>query len=133
MEQQQAERQKRVLVADDDSDVGALLKLVLAPLADVTLVGDAEAALELVASQPPFDAIVSDFMLPGINGLEFVQRLRREEATGRVPFLMISGHGPIARDRARAAGCDAFLDKPFTLDQLRSAIRALLVPTARCA
>jgi len=133
MEQQQAERQKRVLVADDDSDVGALLKLVLAPLADVTLVADAEAALELVASQPPFDAIVSDFMLPGINGLEFVQRVRRDEAAGHVPILMISGHGRVVSDRARAAGCDAFLDKPFTLEQLRSAVRALLVPAARCA
>ena len=128
------ERPKRVLVADDDADVCALLELVLAPLADVTTVHDAEAALSLLATQPAYDAIVSDFMLPGINGVEFVERVRRDEHVASVPILMISGHGEInVGDRARAAGVDAFLDKPFTLVQLRATIRALLVPSVRFA
>jgi CheY-like chemotaxis protein len=123
-----AQSPKRVLVADDDSDVCALLEVVLGPIAHVTTVSDAESALALLASEPPFDAIVSDFMLPGINGLEFVQRVRSDEQERRTPILMISGHGRIASDHARAAGCDAFLDKPFTLAQLRSTIGSLLAP-----
>jgi CheY-like chemotaxis protein len=120
-------RPKRVLVADDDEDVCALLRAVLAPLAVVTTVGDAEAALALVAAEPPFDAIISDFMLPGITGLEFVKRVRDEECAYRVPILMISGHGACeVGERARAAGADAFLDKPFTLAQLRAVVRHLL-------
>jgi two-component system phosphate regulon response regulator PhoB len=126
-------RQKRVLVADDDAAVCALLELVLTPIADVTTVGDAETALALLATQPPFDAIVSDFMLPGINGLEFVQRVRSDESDGHVPILMISGHGNLVSASAREVGCDAFLDKPFTLAQLRATVRMLLGPSVTFA
>ncbi|MBD5633390.1 MAG: response regulator [Candidatus Eremiobacteraeota bacterium] len=129
----QSERPKRVLVADDDVAVCALLELVLTPMADVTTVNDAESALEALATQPPFDAIVSDFMLPGISGLEFVARVRSDEQDAHVPILMISGHGRLVGDSARAAGCDAFLDKPFTLAQLRATIGALLGPKVRFA
>ncbi len=124
---EQGELPKRVLVADDDADICALLRAVLAPLADVTTVGDAESALELLAAQPPYDAIISDFMLPGITGLEFVKRVRDDEHASHVPILMISGHGSWeVGERAREAGADAFLDKPFTLAQLRAAVRHLL-------
>ena len=121
-------RPRRVLVADDDTDVCALLEVALAPLAAVTTVHDAETALELVASEPAYDVIVSDFMLPGIDGVEFVQRVRHGSWSPDVSILMISGHGDdVVGERARAAGVDAFLDKPFTLSQLRAEVRKLLV------
>ena len=112
----------------------ALLALVLKPVCDVVAVHDAETALGLLAEGSAFDVIISDFMLPGISGLEFVQRVRHEQ-TARTPILMISGHGAIVSDRARAAGVDAFLDKPFTLSQLRTTLLALLdnTPITRCA
>jgi CheY-like chemotaxis protein len=135
MEPQRPEnaRPKRVLVADDDDAVCALLELVLTPFAVVTTVSDAETALAVLAAEPPFDAIVSDFMLPGINGLEFVQRVRSDESDGHVPILMISGHGQLVSQSARDVGCDAFLDKPFTLAQLRSTVRSLLGATVSFA
>ena len=133
MESQPQERRGRILVADDDTAVCALLRVVLTPIADVTLANDAESALAILAEQPRFDAIVSDFMLPGINGLEFVARVRGAEHGEHVPILMISGHGRSVYDSAREAGCDAFLDKPFTLEQLRATMRALLGPTLRVA
>ena len=115
------------MVADDDVAVCSLLKLVLKSMASVTAVEDAETAFELLQREPPFDAIVSDFMLPGISGLEFVSRLRAEPRTRATPIVMISGHERHAIDeRARAAGADAFLYKPFTLAQLRSTIGDLL-------
>ena len=125
---------KRVLIADDDADVCALLEVVLGPLADVTTVPDAESALALLATQPAYDVIVSDFMLPGINGLEFVERIRSDKSVGAVAILMISGHGSQnVGERAREAGVDAFLDKPFTLAQLRATIGSLLMPRVRYA
>jgi CheY-like chemotaxis protein len=125
---------RRALVADDDGDVCALLTLVLAPVCDVTAVHDAEAALRLLADGVLFDVIISDFMLPGISGLEFVQRVRCNQGS-RTPILMISGHGQIVSDRARAAGADAFLDKPFTLSQLRATLSRLVQagPVSNCA
>jgi CheY-like chemotaxis protein len=125
---------KRVLVADDDVDVCTLLELVLAPFGDVTTVHDAEAALTALEAEPAFDVIVSDFNLPGINGLEFVERVRHGSHCAGVPILMISGHGAgHVGERARAAGVDAFLDKPFTLSQLRAAVTSLLLPRVRYA
>ncbi len=122
------------MVADDDQEVCALLQIVLAPLARVTVVHDAESALDLLASEKPYDVIISDFMLPGIDGLEFVERVRSDAHAGRVPILMISGHGALGvGERARAAGADAFLDKPFTLAQLRSTIGMLLGPHVQYA
>ncbi len=118
---------RRALVADDDGDVCALLTLVLAPECEVTAVHDAETALGLLANGACFDVIISDFMLPGISGLEFVERVRHDQST-RTPILMMSGHGQIISERARQAGVDAFLDKPFTLSQLRATLRSLLAP-----
>ena len=122
-----ARRPKRVLIADDDTDVCTLLARVLVPLCHVTMVHDAEAALAVLASDQPFDMIISDFMLPGITGLEFVSRVRSDERSTRTPILMISGHDPAdIGDLARQAGADAFLNKPFTLRQLRRAVSDLL-------
>ena len=117
---------QRVLVADDAA-VCSLLALALRPYALVTAVHDAESALALLAKEP-FDAIISDFMLPGISGLEFVRRVRAGEAVEKkTPILMISGHDRATIDlRAREAGADAFLNKPFTLAQLRHTIGFLL-------
>ncbi len=134
MELTQASERRRALIADDDGDVCALLTLVLKPVCDVVAVHDAETALGLLAEGFAFDVIISDFMLPGISGLEFVQRVRNDQAKN-TPILMISGHGAIVSDRARAVGVDAFLDKPFTLSQLRATLLALLdgSPVIRCA
>lgn len=128
------EPRRRALVADDDGDVCALLTLALKPVCDVTAVHDAEAALRLLADGNAFDVIISDFMLPGISGIEFVQRVRHGQAA-RTPILMISGHGQIVCERARAAGADAFLDKPFTLSQLKTTLDSLLAssPISHCA
>jgi two-component system phosphate regulon response regulator PhoB len=124
-----AGREKQVLIADDDRAVCALLARVLEPFAAITTVADAEAALEALAVRD-FDAVVSDFMLPGMTGLEFARRVRSEPRTRDIPILMISGHEPSAlRERACRAGVDAFLDKPFTLLQVRGAISALLLRT----
>jgi two-component system phosphate regulon response regulator PhoB len=131
--EQRSQRPKRVLVADDDAAVCELLQVVLTPLADVTVVNDAEAALEALASNGGCDAIVSDFMLPGINGVEFVQRVRKCERDPRIPILVISGHGSAVGDSAREAGADAFLDKPFALDELRAMVRGLLGARVRLA
>jgi CheY-like chemotaxis protein len=123
----------RVLLADDDQDVCTLLEAVLAPYCEVTAVADAESALECLEAQPPFDIIISDYMLPGITGLEFVARVRRG-GDERTPILMISGHGSLeVGDRAKAAGANAFLDKPFTLTQLKTTLGSLLQPHARIA
>jgi two-component system phosphate regulon response regulator PhoB len=93
----------------------------------MVMCNDAESALVAVDRQGPFDIIICDFMLPGISGIDLVERIRAKEGTRGVPILMISGHTNYAMDgRAKNAGANLFLNKPFTISQLRSAVTLLL-------
>ena len=118
----------RVLVADDDPDMRTLIATVLrGPVYEVVLCEDAESALVRSKDKKAYDIIVCDFMLPGMSGLELIQRLRSNPMTAKVPILMISAHTNYGMDdRAKAAGANHFLNKPFTLSQLRSALTGLL-------
>jgi CheY-like chemotaxis protein len=118
----------RVLVADDDPEICALIKTILAkgPY-QTTLCNDAESALVHIQQDDPYDILISDFMLPGISGLELVKTVRQDRATSRMPIVMISGHNNYAMDgRAKDAGANAFLNKPFTVSQLRTTVQQLL-------
>jgi CheY-like chemotaxis protein len=125
----------RVLVADDDPDMRTLMATVLrTPAYEVVLCGDAESALVRANDKKPYDVIISDFMLPGMSGLELIQRLRSNPMTAKVPILMISAHTNYGmEDRAKAAGANHFLNKPFTLSQLRSALSGLLASKSESA
>jgi CheY-like chemotaxis protein len=118
----------RILVADDDPEICTLIKTVLAkgPY-EVTACSDAESALVHMQQDARFDILISDFMLPGISGIELIAQVRQNSATARIPIVMISGHSNYLMDaRAKAAGANAFLNKPFSLTQLRSLVNELL-------
>jgi CheY-like chemotaxis protein len=116
----------RVLIAEDDPEIGSLLAAVLRATCAVTVVSEAEHALAVLASEPAFDLIISDYMLPGMSGLDFVARLRRAGAP-HTPVLMITGLATLGvGERALALGVDAFLCKPFSTHELRRAVDDLL-------
>ena len=119
----------RVLVADDDPAICTLIETVLkkGPYGIVTC-ADAESALVAVRREKTsFDLIICDFMLPGISGIDLIERLRTDSRTKDTPILMISGHTNYAMDgRARTAGANLFLNKPFTISQLRMSVMQLL-------
>jgi DNA-binding response OmpR family regulator len=117
----------RVLVADDDPEICTLIKTILRSASfEVQVCADAESALIHLQRDKAYDILISDFMLPGISGIELIQMVRSSPATARIPILMISGHSNYAMDaRAKSAGADHFLNKPFTLTQLRSTVTAL--------
>jgi DNA-binding response OmpR family regulator len=117
----------RVLVADDDPEICTLIKTILRSATfEVTVCPDAESALVNLQRGKGYDILISDFMLPGISGIELITMVRANPATAKIPILMISGHSNYAMDaRAKSAGADHFLNKPFTLSQLRSTVTAL--------
>ena len=118
----------RVLVADDDPEICTLVKTILGrgPY-DVTLCSDAESALVHIGKDDPYDILISDFMLPGISGIDLIAQVRQNRATSRMPVVLISGHNNYAMDdRAKSAGANAFLNKPFTAVQLRTVVQQLL-------
>lgn len=118
----------RVLVADDDPAICMLIETVLrrGPY-EIKTYADGESAMLAFDRDGPFDMMICDFMLPGISGLDLIERVRAH-ARGDVPILMISGHTTQVMDRAKVAGANVFLNKPFTLSQLRNAVATLLAP-----
>lgn len=114
-------RQMRVLVADDDVDVCLLISSAFRRRCVVIVAHDAEHALSIMAAEEPFDVIISDYMLPGVSGLEFISRVRSDPTRSSTPIIMISGYGTSVNG-AISAGANAFLSKPFTLEQLRSIV-----------
>ena len=125
----------RVLVADDDPEICTLIKTILSkgPY-EIVMCHDAESALVHIQRDAPYDILISDFMLPGMSGIELIGRVRQNAVTSRIPIVMISGHNNYAMDeRAKEAGANAFLNKPFTLAQLRSTVHQLLTDPLQSA
>ena len=103
----------RVLVADDDPEICTLIKTILRSASfEVEVCADAESALVHLQRDKPFDILISDFMLPGISGIELITMVRANLQTARLPILMISGHSNYAMDaRAKSAGADHFFEQ----------------------
>jgi two-component system response regulator MprA len=115
----------RVLVVDDDRAVRDALRRVLTLAGYEVQVADGGAeAIEAVVQSVP-DAVVLDVGMPGIDGLEVCERLRR--LGSRVPILMLTARVEIS-DRVAGldAGADDYLVKPFDNDELKARLRALL-------
>lgn len=91
---------------------------------DVINRGDHAAAALLTQT---YDLAILDLSLPGMDGLELLQRIRLQERTARVPVLILTARGT-AEDRVKGLnlGADDYLPKPFALAELEARIRALL-------
>jgi two-component system response regulator MprA len=114
----------RILVVEDDPRLAATLRRVLvAEGHDIELAGDGNDALRR-ARERPFDLVVLDIMLPGLDGISVCRRLR---AGGAVPILMLTALGGTAeRVRGLDSGADDYLVKPFAYEELLARTRALL-------
>src|SRR5207247_8591294 len=114
----------RILVVEDDPRLAATLDRVLAAEAyDVEVAGDSNEALRR-ARERPFDLVVLDIMLPGLDGIAVCKRLR---ATGPLPILLLTALGGTEeRVRGLDSGADDYLVKPFAYEELLARVRALL-------
>jgi DNA-binding response OmpR family regulator len=118
---------KKILVVDDDPDILDALQLTLED-ADyqVTTTEKAEYAENLRDTNGGLpDMIILDVLLSGKDGRLICQKLKSQETTRHIPILMISAH-PNAQHSVKAVGADAFLAKPFDIDELLAKIDELL-------
>ena len=118
---------RQMVVVDDDSKVRLLLERAFrAPEFETHSFPTGAAALRRVAEIRP-DCVVSDILMPDMDGEGFLRALRSVPGLQRVPFIAVSAVRSEARIRAvLAAGADAFLLKPFPLRDLLEKVRALL-------
>ena len=117
----------RVLVVEDQDALQALLAYNLeASGFSVTTIGDGEEALVEAKVNPP-DAMLLDWNLPGISGLQICKAARKNKALRQTPILMITardGEGDMIQ--ALEAGADDYIIKPFSILQLIARLRAVI-------
>jgi diguanylate cyclase (GGDEF)-like protein len=115
----------RILIADDEEDIRAFLEITLGLAGfEVLQARDGVEALELARSERP-DVVVLDVMMPRLDGLETLRRLRDDARTEHLPVLLLTAralktHAVEGLD----AGADDYLAKPFDADELLARIRA---------
>lgn len=116
-----------VLVVDDLIENIDLLKTFLKPRGfEVVTARSGEAALELIAARPP-DVVLLDVVMPGIGGIETCRRIKENEATARIPVVMITGVSEHdVNVRSLQAGADDFLTKPLDSSLLEARLRNCL-------
>ncbi|MFC4119955.1 SpoIIE family protein phosphatase [Nonomuraea zeae] len=115
----------RVLIADDNRDMrDYLLRLLKGAGYQVTAVSDGLQALDAVRAEAP-DLVVSDVMMPHLDGLALVAALRADPGTAGVPVLLLSARaGQEASIEGLEAGADDYLVKPFSAAELLARARA---------
>jgi two-component system, OmpR family, phosphate regulon response regulator PhoB len=116
-----------ILVVEDDAALRELLTWNLAADGyEVRATGDGEEALVMVREQAP-DAIILDWMIEHVPGIEVCRRLRKDKESARLPILMLTARGE-EEDRIRGlkTGADDYVTKPFSPRELIARIEALL-------
>jgi two-component system phosphate regulon response regulator OmpR len=115
----------RVLVADDEADLRALLERYLTSQGCFVRAVDGGAAIDKLLARERFDVLVLDVMMPGEDGLAICRRLRAQGET--IPIVMLTARGdPLDRIIGLEMGADDYLPKPFTPRELLARIQALI-------
>jgi PAS domain S-box-containing protein len=108
----------KILLADDNADMREYLRRLLAPRYDVHAVSNGAEALKSAQSHAP-DLVLSDIMMPELDGFALIERLRAHPATAATPVILLSARaGEEAKVEGIAAGADDYLIKPFSAREL---------------
>jgi CheY-like chemotaxis protein len=116
-----------ILIVEDAPDNRNIAELILKDAGHtVVSVGDGASALVAANDDQP-DVILMDLSLPRLDGWETTRRLKSDPCTRHIPVIAFTAHIlPNDIDRARAAGCDSVIAKPFEIDFFLGQIHALI-------
>ena len=114
----------RIVLADDNADMRAYIQRILVDAGyQVDAVGDGAAALAAIRTTPAPDLVLTDLMMPGMDGFELLGQLRADAATTGLVVMLISARaGEEARLEGLAAGADDYIVKPFSARELRARV-----------
>ncbi len=120
---------EHILVVEDDTNVGSAFSEMLEHAGfKVTWMDTAVTALGAMSHKLP-DALVLDLLLPDMDGLDLARYVRKQPTGKGVPIIVVSGAtGGFQMNKALEAGCDTFLGKPVSVDELLKAISSRLAP-----
>jgi PAS domain S-box-containing protein len=115
-----------IMLADDNADMREYLARILSAHYRVETVTDGEAALKAVKQRLPA-LLLSDVMMPRMDGIQLLSRLRADPRTRTLPVILLSARaGEEAKVEALGAGADDYIVKPFTARELLARVDALL-------
>jgi signal transduction histidine kinase/DNA-binding NarL/FixJ family response regulator len=114
---------QHILLVDDNEELRSFLHESLSPYYDITEAGDGHSGLAKAKENFP-DLIISDLMMPGMNGIEFCKLVKENIETSHIPFLMLTAKDAIeAKIEGMESGADFYFAKPLNLDLLLLTIR----------
>jgi len=118
-------KKEKILVLDDDPDIGTMIKMMLEYKGySVTVSDRAEQANEILRTDA-VDLIIMDMLLSGVNGTDLCSELKKDSSLAHTPVIMISAH-PNAKEICLQAGADEFISKPFDMQDILSKIDHLI-------
>lgn len=118
--------QKSILVVDDDKELREYISAYFRKHFKVKVAADGAEALRIIADSLP-DLIISDVMMPGVDGLTMLQRLKKNADTHHIPIVLLSSKQDIA-DRMAGwdRGADGYIGKPFHIEELEALVDNLI-------
>src|SRR5207253_8240127 len=117
-----------LLLADDSVTIQRVIELTFADEdVKVVAVSDGDQAIERLEAASPPDIVLADIGMPGKNGYEVAQYIRRSPKLSHIPVVLLTGaFEPVDQERAAEAGCDGVLAKPFEPQLVISRVKELL-------
>jgi CheY-like chemotaxis protein len=121
-----AQNRKRVLIVEDDPAIAKMLAKVLEEDYEVAVTNNGIQALALARRHPP-DLLLADVMMPGLDGFQLAERLRREPGLSKLRIVFLTARdGPGDVVRGIQAGARHYVTKPFKLQDVRDKVAKAL-------
>ena len=117
---------KHILVVEDDAAVGHMIERILRIEGYAsTIVSEGRRAMDVLRSRP-FDLVILDVMLPGMDGIAILKEIREDAAFGELPVVMLTAKTDDETTWAGwRAGCNYYMTKPFEPDELLAILKQL--------
>jgi signal transduction histidine kinase/ligand-binding sensor domain-containing protein/CheY-like chemotaxis protein/AraC-like DNA-binding protein len=124
--EENSEAKPTVLVVEDNTDVRSFIKEILGDDYSLTEAEDGEEAFHLATGEIP-DLIISDVMMPKMDGIELVKRLRQEVSTSHIPLVILTAKvSENSQVEGFNTGADAYITKPFAAEVLKAQVANLI-------
>jgi CheY-like chemotaxis protein len=122
----------KILVVEDDMDLLQMVKTMLQSVGEITLARDGQEALDLLKNGFRPDVIVTDLMMPRVDGLTLAKTLKNDPNIGNIPLVMLTAKsGPMDMITGINAGARHYVTKPFKAADLIDKVKKALTARSR--
>lgn len=114
---------KKILLVDDIKEFRTLVKIILSGNYDVVTAEDGEEALNMIEGGLTPDVIVTDLMMPRLDGYQLITRIKSEKSSNKIPVIVLSNvDRATERERLKQQGVSGYIIKPFNTSELKEGL-----------